>query len=294
MLARTKIKDLSSNIMIYFILIVALFVTLYPFYYIVIMSFNDGLDSAKGGVYLFPRKFSIENYKKFFSDDKWIRGFFVSVTRTILGAVLTVIFTSLVAYGLSFRELVLKKVYFVIIIFSMYFSGGIIPYYVLLRWLGLINHFSVYIIPEILSPFFILVTIAFFREMPGELHESARIDGANDLTIFLRIIMPLSMPIVATIALFSGVSHWNSWLDSAFFIQNPALRTLSYLMMVVINQSQINANASYAELAHFTTSVTIFSIQMTAVVIAVVPIIFVYPFLQRYFIKGLMIGSVKG
>lgn len=246
-----------------------------------------------GGVYLWPREFTLDNYIFFFKDPQWIKAFFVSVVRTVIGTLLGVLFTTMVAYGLAKRDLLFKKFYFLVIIIAMNFSGGLITYYVVLRGLGLLNTFGVYIIPTMLNIFFVLVAVSFFREIPAELGESARMDGANELQIFGKIILPLSKPLLATMSLFVGTGHWNSWLDSAYFVQDENLRTLAYRMIQVINQAMISTDTQAAQ---FTASLTVtqFSVQVTAMVIAIAPIICIYPFLQKHFVKGIMLGSVKG
>jgi len=198
-----------------------------------------------------------------------------------------------VAYGLSHRNLLFHRTYFTIIIFAMYFSGGLIPYYVVLRSIGLLNSFGFYVIPSMLSTFFLLIAISFFRDIPGELKESAHIDGANEVVIFFKVILPVSMPLIATMALFTGVGQWNSWLDSAYFVQSDELRTLAYRMMEVINKS--NAPMDSIAIANSSSAgVTSYSLQVAAMVISVAPIVCVYPFLQKYFVQGVMLGSVKG
>lgn len=278
---------------IYTVLFVIMLIMLYPFYYVLIASFNKGSDSLLGGVYLWPRSFTLENYKMFVDDPKWYRAFMVTVVRTVSGTALGLLLTSLVAYGLSHRDLMFSKLYFAIIIFAMYFSGGLIPYYVVLRSIGLLNSFGVYIIPSMLNTFFLLIAISFFREIPGELKESAHIDGAGEFVIFFRIILPVSMPLLATMALFMGVGQWNSWLDSAYFVQSENLRTLAFRMMEVINKSNSPMDA-IAAANSASAGVTSFSLQVTAMVVSIVPIICVYPFLQKYFVHGIMLGSVKG
>ncbi len=298
----TKIskEDVILDSINYFVLSIILVSTLYPFYYVLIISFNEGIDASRGGIYFWPRTPSLENYRLIFSESKWLNAFKISVLRTILGTVSGLFFTAMVAYGLSHKELLFKRFYFVAIIFTMYFSGGIIPYYVLLKSLGLLDNFWVYVIPMMLNPFFAMVMVSFFREMPNVLKESAKIDGANDLRIFFSLILPLSKPVLATIALFTSVLHWNSWLDAAYFIQTPKLKTMSYYMMEIINKSMTfnmkgsSAGASAQEALGMATSITTKSIQMATIVVAVTPILLVYPFLQRYFIKGMMIGAVKG
>ncbi|OKP95230.1 carbohydrate ABC transporter permease [Paenibacillus sp. P46E] len=293
MLKSQRQKDLLFDGFIYTVLFIIMLVMLYPFYYVLIASFNKGSDSLLGGVYLWPRSFTLENYRMFLDDPKWLRAFMVTVVRTVSGTALGLLLTSLVAYGLSHRDLMFSKFYFAIIIFAMYFSGGLIPYYVVLRSIGLLNSFGVYIIPSMLSTFFLLIAISFFREIPGELKESAHIDGAGEFVIFFRIILPVSMPLLATMALFMGVGQWNSWLDSAYFVQSENLRTLAFRMMEVISKSNAPMDA-IAAANSASAGVTSFSLQVTAMVVSIVPIICVYPFLQKYFVHGIMLGSVKG
>lgn len=269
-------------------------VTTYPFYYMVVISFNNGLDSTLGGIYFWPRSFTFNNYTEFLSDPKWMQSFFVSVARTIVGAFVTIWFTCLAAYGLAYKNLKFQKLYYSFFIVGMYTAGGLIPYYVVLRGLGLLNTFWVYVIPGAVNIFFLIVAVSFFREIPAEMEESARIDGASDLKIYYKLILPLSKPLLAAMGLFVGVGQWNSWLDSAYFVNNDSLRTLTYRMMEIINQGLSPLDAESAERAAAVTGVTTFSMQITAMVIAVLPILCVYPFLQKYFVKGIMLGSVKG
>lgn len=293
MLKTQKQKDIIFDSFIYVALFIIMLTMLYPFYYVLIASFNKGTDTLLGGVYVWPRSVTLENYKIFLGDPKWLNAFLISVARTLSGTLLGLLLTSLVAYALSHRELLFSKTYFTIIIFAMYFSGGLIPYYVVLRSIGLLNSFAVYIVPSMLNTFFLLIAISFFREIPGELKESAHIDGAGELVIFFKIILPVSTPVLATMALFMGVGQWNSWLDSAYFVQTDNLRTLTFRMMEIINQS--NAPMDSLAVANRPTSgVTSFSLQVTSMVVSIVPIICVYPFLQKYFVHGIMLGSVKG
>lgn len=291
---KRTIEDYSIDLICYFLLFIIVFVTLYPFYFIVINSLNEGMDAARGGIYLWPRRFTFENYAEFFNDPKWMDALFVTAARTIIGTPLTVFFTCMVAYGLSHKNLMFKKTYFVLFVFSMYFSGGLVPYYVVLRSLGLLNNFLVYIIPWALNTFFLFVATAFFRDLPQEMIESGYIDGAGDMKIYFRIVIPVSMPLIATMLLFIGVTQWNSWFDAAYFVRYDHLRTLGYRMIEVINQSLAPADAQAALLLAGSRRITPLSLQMAAMIVATAPIIFVYPFLQKHFIKGMMLGSVKG
>lgn len=277
----------------YTLLAIISLVMLYPFYYVFIASFNLGSDTARGGLYLFPRAFTLNNYEFFFNDPNWTRAFLITVLRTVIGTALSIVFTCLVSYGLSKPYLLFKRVYFLIIVIAMNVSGGLVAYYVVLRSIGLLNSFAVYVIPTMLNLFFLLIAVSFFREIPEELAESARMDGASEMTIFARIIMPVSLPLVATMCLFIGSGQWNSWLDSAYFVQGHSLRTLSYRMIEVMNQTLVSSDTAAAQ---FMTNLqlTQFSVQATAMIISVLPIMCVYPFIQKYFVQGMMLGSVKG
>lgn len=287
-------EDIILDTVIYTVMILLILITLYPFYLIIVKSFNEGIDSSVGNLFFWPRRFTLDNYIAFFTKAEWINALFVTIARTVIGSFLGVFFTCLVAYGLSYEKLLFKKVYFKIVIFAMYFSGGLIPNYILLRSLGLLDTFGVYIIPTMLSPFFLMIAISFFRDIPQALIESARLDGANDLIVYIKIVLPVSMPLLAAMLLFMGVNQWNAWVDSAYYIRSDELRTISYRMMEVINQSKITASSQAMEYAKNAATTTPESLQMAAIVISTLPIVCVYPFLQKYFIKGIMIGAVKG
>lgn len=290
---RMSTEDLLVDIFVYVGLAFVFLVTAYPFYYGLIMSFNTSLDSALGGVYLWPRAFTLENYISFFRDDKWLMAFLITVLRTISGTAITVIFTTIVSYGLSENKLRLRKLYMMMLIISMYFVPGLIPYYITIKTLGLVDTFFVYIIPPALNLFFVFISISFFQAVPKELRESGMLDGASELTILLRLILPVSLPLLATTAIFSGVFHWNSWFDSAYFVKQPALRTMGYLLMEVINQASAPTSTQSAQRAAGA-HISPLSMRVTAMMISVLPILCIYPFLQRYFVTGLTIGAVKG
>ena len=289
---KSSTEDKVIDTLIAVFSIVFIFMTIYPFYYIIVVSFNEGVDASLGGLYWFPRKFTLENYKDFFNDIKWLKGLGISLSTTVIGTAVSVSFTVLVSYALSFKDLIHKKLYMTIIIICMYFSGGVIPYYTLLKQLGLVNNYLVYIIPGALNTFLILIGTNFFADIPGSLRESAKLDGAGEMTVFSRIILPISKPFLATCVLFIGVNKWNNWYDCTFFIQSKDLRNLAYLMMQVINSTQVSASAAAAGVSASSTTTTL-SVQTAAMVVATVPILCIYPFLQKYFVTGMMVGSVK-
>lgn len=287
-------EDKVVNVTVYILLAFIGIVTLYPFYYTIICSFNDGLDLMKGGVYLWPRKFTLSNYELFIGDEGWRHAFFISVARTVVGTVLCTGFTSMFSYALSRNNLMFKKGYRFLVIFIMYFSGGLIPYYVLLRSLGLLNTFWVYVVPGMVNTFFVMTGINFFASIPESMIEAAKIDGARDNKVLTKIVLPVSKPFLATLALFAAVGQWNSWLDSAYYVRDASLQTLSFKMMTTINQTLATAaNADVAGQMSQANTATSFTVQATAMAVSMIPIMCVYPFLQKYFVQGMMIGAVK-
>lgn len=290
-------EDHIFSLVIAVVMTLVVIMTVYPFWYILVQSFNDGQDAIRGGIYFWPRTFSIDNYSTLLADTSWLNGILISVSRTVLGTLIGVLFTGLVGFAMSFDELQGRKIFFRLMIFTMYFSGGMIPFYIVLRSLRMLNTFWVYIIPGMLNVYFMLIMINFYRELPRAMYESAWLDGASDMTLFFRIVFPLSKASFATIALFFAVNQWNAWLDSVYYVTNRSLRPIAYLMMEIINQADAQKTVTDAVAqgyASSTISSTTKSLQMAAMMISVAPILVVYPFLQKYFVKGVLIGSVKG
>lgn len=290
-------EDIVIDTIIMVVMIFVLFVTAYPFYYTIVQAFNNGVDSTLGGVYFWPRRPSLENFETLLADASWGNAIVISVARTVIGTVLGLLATSAVAYALSFEHVLFRGGYYKLYIFTMYFSGGLIPFYVLLKSLGLLNTFWVYVIPGMLNVYYMLILVNFFQTIPRSLYESAWLDGAGDIRVFLQIALPLSKASLATIALFFAVSQWNSWMDSVYYVTRDELRPMAYLMMDIINKSATASTVTNAQALGYASSAlqsTTTSLQMASMVLAVVPILAVYPFLQKYFVKGVMIGSVKG
>ncbi len=269
-------------------------VSLYPIYYCLINSLNDGRDAMKGGIYLWPRVFSLENYRIVFREDTLLRAFFMTVARTLCGSVLHVLFTAMTAYALSRRELMFRKLYVALGIITMYVGGGIIPTYLLYKNLKLINTFWVYILPGMFSFYNMILMMSFFRQLPESLVESARIDGASHFTVFRKVILPLSPPIIATVALFVGVNYWNDWYAPAYYILDEELMTMPATLLRLMNEAEAQQKLArlYSQL-QVRPSVTLESVRYATLIVSVMPITILYPFVQKYFIKGMMIGSVK-
>lgn len=236
-------EDWVLDIVIYTIMILVLFLTIYPFYYVFVLSLNDGLDAYKGSVFLWPRKFTWENYRELLSDSSWITAIFISVSRTVVGTFLGVLVTSIVSFALSFDRVIGRKMYTRLYVFTMYFSGGLIPFYIFLRTLGMINTFAVYVIPGMLNVYYLLIMHSFYQGLPESLYESARLDGASDMQLYLRIALPLSKAVLATIALFFAVGQWNSWMDAVYYVTKDELRPIAYKMMEIIKRNSITDQA---------------------------------------------------
>ncbi len=292
---RLTMEDYIINTTCTILAAIVLLATLYPFYYCLINSFNIGTDAQKGGIYFFPRQFTLDNYKIVFEYNTLAQTFMMTVLRTILGTATGIFFTAMVAYGLSQKHLLFRKTYSILGIITMYFSGGLIPYYLLLNKIGLINNFLVYIIPALYSVFNALLFMAFFRDIPESLKESARLDGANDFYIFLKVILPVSKPVLATLALFVGVGHWNDWFAPAFFMTNEKMITLPVLLirMVADTETQQKLNDAVTLSGGQMRSVTLEAVRFATMIIAVFPITLVYPFIQKYFVQGMMVGAIK-
>jgi len=267
--------------------------TLYPVWNVTVISFNDAQDSMMGGVYLWPRKFSLESYRVVFMDKAIMRAFLITILRTVIGTSISVFFTAMVAYAFSKRHIMGNRFYLTVGTITMFFGGGLIPYFILLRTLGLYDSFLVYIIPAMFNFFNCIIFMTFFREMPASLEESAKIDGANDFFIFATIVLPLSMPVIATITLFNGVGQWNDYFSGVMFISNPELQPVqTFLFRVIAGSSSKTVIGMPAGIS--TSMVSSISLQLATMVVTTAPIIFTYPFLQRYFVKGVMIGAIKG
>ena len=286
----TRIFDTCNVI----IMLLICFVCLYPIWYVIVNSLNDAQDALKGGIYWWPRQFSLENYKSVFANKSVLQSFKVTIAKTLIGTTLNVLFTAMVAYPLSKARLIGRKYYMAFGTVTMFFSGGLIPTFILFKQLNLLNNFLVYIIPAAFNFFNLLIFINFFKEIPAALEESAKIDGANDLTIFRKIIIPLSKPVFATIALFSGVGQWNDYFGGLMYMTNRTdlepIQTFLYRLVAQAQSSQM-ANGISVQIQLSDTTST--SIKLAAMVITTLPICCVYPFLQKYFVKGMMVGAVK-
>ena len=281
-----------------FLLLIA-FITLYPFWNTIVVSFNDAMDAIRGGLTFWPRRFSIYNYETLFRTDAIPRAFLVSVARTVINLFTSVFFNAMIAFALSRQEFVLRKPFTLILILSMYVNAGLIPTFLLMKKLGMLNSFWVYIVPGIVNAFNFVVMRTYMRTIPESIIESARMDGYGDFYIFIRIILPLCLPVLATIGLFVAVGSWNAWFDTMIYNSgNVNLHTLQYKLMEYLQASQAQSRTTgdvmgMAMASQTSSMVTPLSIRAAITVIAAAPILVVYPFMQRYFVVGLNVGGVK-
>ncbi|TCZ75264.1 carbohydrate ABC transporter permease [Paenibacillus albiflavus] len=295
---RLGFSDRVMVAFIYVFLILLSFSSLYPFWNALVVSFNLGSDTAIGGVTFWPRKFTLENYQIILNDTRLLNGFFISISRTVVGTISAILVTAIVAYGLTRPNLMGRKFYTLFFIFTMYFSGGLIPSFLLNRSLGLMNSFLVFIIPSLVSVWNMIIFRTFFKSLPVGLEESAQIDGCSNWGIFFRIVLPLSGPVIATLSLFTAVAQWNDWFLASIYITSDSLIPVQTILRQTLNsnvlsdQSALLDTASLAILESART-VTAKSLQMAIMMVVTIPIVLVYPFVQKHFVKGVMIGSLK-
>ncbi len=270
------------------------FLMLYPFWNVFVVSISDYKEYAAKVFYLWPETFNLESYKFIFSTSEIFNSMKVTVTITLLGTLIAILMTTMAAYALSKKDLPGRNVFFTYIILTMFFGGGLVPYYINMKRLGLVDSLWVLILPGAMSTYNMIIIKNYFNTLPESLEESAAIEGANDIQILLRIIIPISKPVIATFTLFYGVAFWNEWWHATLFINNQALFTLQKILrdMVVRNTVMSEMASSYAS-ASGAKFLHTENIKMATVIVATVPILMAYPFLQKYFAKGIMIGAVK-
>lgn len=280
-----------------------LLITLVPYLNVLAKSLNDGSDAMRGGITIFPRVFTWENYKVLLGDTSLLRAAGVTVCKVVCTVVGSVMVQFMTAYALSRKNLWGLKAVNVYFLIPMYVSGGLIPSYVLYSNMGLLNNFWIYVLPCLWSFYNVIIIRSYMQSsISDSIIEAARIDGAYEWTLFSRIIMPLCKPILATIVLWVAVASWNEWTSTLYYIQNPDLYTLQYKLMQTLKESEritallqeaIRNGGNIEELAS-RMNVTTESMQSAQIIVVTLPIIAVYPFLQKYFVKGITLGSVKG
>lgn len=269
-------------------------ITLYPVLNTVALSFNDGIDAIRGGIHLWPRVFSLSNYQTVLNQQNIVTGAIISVARTVIGTLLALVTNALLAYIVSRKRFLFRSQLSLFWIITMYVNGGMIPTLILYRSLNLTNSFWVYVIPGMISAFNVLIMRTYMEGLPNALEESAMIDGANDFTIFTRIISPLCKPVYATVALFVAVGQWNSWFDAMLYNRmNAQYTTLQYELMKLLSSVMQQSGSATTGGNIASAAVTPVTVRAAATIVTMLPIVLLYPFLQRYFVSGMTIGSVK-
>ncbi|MDD5965594.1 MAG: carbohydrate ABC transporter permease [Blautia sp.] len=285
------VLDIVKVVFLAFVVVV----TVYPFWNIFIISINDATDAIRGGLYFLPRKLSLSSYAEILGRSTFLASIKVSVGRTLIGTPIAVLVTAMLAYPLSRKDLVGRKFWNLLFVFTMYFGGGLVPYYMVLKGIHMLNTFWVFIFPMMMSVYNMILIRSYIESMPDSLFEAAKIDGANDLVVFVKMVIPLSKPILMTVALFVAINQWNSWFDAYLYTSDQALKPMQSILVEILNQYQTGASTSQAmSNAKAGVTVTPDSIRMAATMVATLPIIMVYPFVQKYFVKGIMLGAVKG
>lgn len=300
-MSRSSLGDRTFTVSNTIILTLFAFLCVYPFWYILILSLNEGRDAALGGIYWWPRTFTLDNFQVMLSDPAILKALWITVKRTLLGTFGSLLVTSLVAFALSRKELPGRQTFLFVFLFIMLFSGGLIPYYLQLLNLGLLNNFWVYVIPSLFSVWnmFVMKT-SFQNSIPENVIESVKLDGGGYVRIYLHIVLPFSMPLFAALGLFTAVGQWNDWFTGAFYVNDLDLQPLPTYLQRMLSTIEASQKISTSQMAAMNQTrlynpdaITTKSVRMATIMITILPILLVYPFLQRFFVKGVLIGSVK-
>lgn len=293
---KRSLGEKTFNVVNILLVTVLCVIMIYPYLNQLAISFNQGMDSMLGGITIFPRKFTWENYRTVFTNVNFFNAVLVSVTRVIISVVLSILVVFSAAYGLTRKNLAYRRGITLYLMIPAYISAGVIPVYMLYRYIGLINNYMVYIVPALFSFYNMIIIRSFLQELPRAIEESATIDGANDFQIMIQIAFPISLPVIATVALWVAVAAWNDWTTTLMYVTKKGLYTLQYLMMKLIKESEVAqqmASQSAMSKTQRTLMPTSESVKSATLIVTTLPIILVYPFLQKYFISGVTLGAVK-
>ena len=271
------------------LLILAAVMCIIPFYYVIMVSLSDPLRVSEGKLIPYPQGFSLEAYYMIFRQRIFFTSLKNSVVRTVFGGAINLILQCLTAYPLSQRRLRGRKRWMLMVIFTMLFNGGIIPTYLVVKLTGIVDTMWAMILPNAISAWNVTILVNFFANIPDSISESARIDGANDFVIFARLVVPLSIPSIAVIALYIAVGHWNALMDAVLYVNKTSLKPLQVYLMDLVMRNQMTDMVPDSS-----SNITTLSLQTSAIFASTLPILFVYPFVQKYFVQGVMIGAVKG
>lgn len=299
MVKRDSTSRKIFNFINVFFLVLLMASVLFPYLNVLAKSFNDGNDTMRGGITIYPREFSLQNYDAILGDDAFGRAFIVSVCSVVLGTLLSILVQFMAAYVFLHKDMFGSKLLYVFLIIPMYFGGGIVPTYILYSQIGLINNYMVYFLPGCFSFYNMIIIRSYMSSLPYSLHEAAKIDGANDLCVFFKIILPLAKPILATIALWTAVGIWSDWTTPLYCITKSKMYNLQYLLVQVLKEAEkvsqlITQAALRGEIIETkNTTITTEGVKCAQMIVSTIPIVIIYPFLQKYFIQGVTLGAVK-
>ena len=285
-----KVRFNWADFIIWFVLGLFALIALYPFIYVLAGSFNDGMDYSAGGIWLFPREVTLANYSVVLMDDDFWHAFGNTVLITAVGTVCALLFTSVVAYAMSRRELRFRNFFQIANLFTMFFSGGLIPYFMIIVLLGLYDNFLVYIIPSIYSVYNMIVLQSGFKSISSDIHDAALIDGAGEFRIWWQIYMPLSKPVLATIVLWVAVGHWNSYFDTMIYTNSEELQSLQYFLLKAIQTSSMTEGMPPEMMERLSSQ----TLSLAAIILSIIPVFCFFPLIRKNFASGIMVGSLKG
>ncbi len=286
-----KVFDVVNGVLLTLLMVMMI----YPFWNVLVFAFNDGTDAVLGRLYFWPRVWSLANFEYVFKNKSLLHGAWVSVLRVVVGTGTAVVCNALLGYIVSCRTFYGRKFMRILFIVTMYFSGGLIPTYLLMIRLGFMNSFAVYWVPALFSAYYMMLAASYIQNLPDALFESARIDGASELKTFVKIVLPLAMPMLACIAVYIGVGQWNSWFDVSLYSKDGKWDNLQIILYRLLNQANAKAEmANQQQLYQSMRNIQPETVRAATTVVVVVPIVFIYPFFQRYFVGGITLGAVKG
>ncbi|WP_256758855.1 carbohydrate ABC transporter permease [Cohnella sp. WQ 127256] len=293
---RERILDISFHVFNYTFFAIFALCCVYPFYYILINSVSDPIMVTKG-IYLWPKGFNVTVYQEMLGQRSISVAFGVSLSRAVLGTILTVFSCALFSYIITKKEMPFRKTVYRFVVVTLYLNAGLIPWYLTMKMLGLKNSFLLYILPSVIVGFFVILMKTFIEQIPVALEEAAVVEGAGFFTIFAKIIFPVSLPIIATITVFNAVNQWNSWMDNLFLVNDPNLQTLQLTLLNFLKQSEALAQETTRRMMGNQSAghqISPQNVKMAITMIVTAPILLIYPFMQKYFVKGIMLGAVKG
>ena len=280
----------AFDVILFILMALFCLMCIFPIIYVLAGSFNQGADYSKGGVYLLPRVFTFENYRVVLEDTQMWWSYFVTIGRTVIGTATALVFTAIVAYAMSRPNLKFKPFFYWVNIFTMFFSGGLIPYFLIIKTVGLFDSFLVYIIPSLYSVYNMIVLQSGFKSVDNEIHDAAVVDGAGEFRIWWQIYMPLSKPVLATIVLWLAVGHWNSYFDTMLYTNSEDLQMLQYFLLKAIQTSSMTEGMP-PELMERLSAKTV---SLAAIIVSIIPVLCFFPLIRKNFASGIMVGSLKG